>query len=215
MSADLPRSTFAINGSNSGGQAGSNYTSLTSLHSPTNNERSGSSKGRFRNSQDGSSDREDDHLMAMPLGTHRARRLSDSGLHLPHSWAELQLMVHKIRSELGLGAVITICLTLLHLILFITYIVTYKGIVHSSRANSGSSVGGHTSSSAGTGIQRSAWQAAGSVPVSRIGFGSCTAYDLRPQPVWTEVRWVYLLGPHGPWHMHACMRTCVSCMLPC
>ncbi|GFH22296.1 uncharacterized protein HaLaN_19743, partial [Haematococcus lacustris] len=29
--------------------------------------------------------------------------------------------------------------------------------------------------------------AAGSKTVSRIAFGSCSSYDLRPQPVWTHV----------------------------
>lgn len=37
------------------------------------------------------------------------------------------------------------------------------------------------------GTMHGASMSAGSVPVSRIAFGSCTAYDLRPQPVWTQV----------------------------
>ena len=48
-------------------------------------------------------------------------------------------------------------------------------------ASSGNRGGGDSGASGTAGPIRRAWR-----PLKRVAFGSCTAYDARPQPVWTE-----------------------------
>lgn len=88
------------------------------------------------------------------------------------------------RSDFGLLCLAGISLTALALSI---WAVSSISLVQDDHVLLRNAVYGSGSGSS-SGAVRGASVAAGSVPVSRIAFGSCTAYDLRPQPVWTEVR---------------------------
>jgi alkaline phosphatase D len=55
------------------------------------------------------------------------------------------------------------------------------------------------------------------VPIRKVAFGSCSAYDLRPQPVWKEVSGVRCSpGQHqGALSGGHQAKPVVSCYLPC
>lgn len=138
-----------------------------------------------------------DELLAAPAGGSRKRPSDDL-------WGVAEKTQQATSRQRAWLIAVTV-LAAVGLTVAVAALGTAAGTAQQTNSNSG---GGNHGSSSDT--KSSGWR-----QIQRLAFSSCTSYDVRPQPIWTQVSWspvplsvqtTCLVGP---------LSSACECPLPC
>lgn len=113
-----------------------------------------------------------DELLAAPAGGSRKRPSDDV-------WWGVAEKTQQAKSRQRAWLIAVTVLAAVGLTVALAALGTAAGMARQANSSSG---GGNRGSSSDTGT--SGWR-----PIRRVSFSSCTSYDVRPQPIWTQVSW--------------------------